>query len=369
MLHEFLAQHRTELAQRCRGKSARRPGPQPNEADLEHGIPLFLEQLIATLRVQEGTPREPGSNASDIGASAERHGHELLRHGFTVERVVHAYGDLCQAVTELAGELRAPITVDEFRTFNRCLDDAIADAVTAFGRQRDQVVSAEGQQSMNVRLGSLAHELRNLLSTASLAYEAIKSGSVAVSGATGAILDRSLTGLRDLVDRSLAEVRLSEGLRVEREPIRLRALLQEIQVSATMGARAAGQSLAIGPVDDDIVIDADRHMLASALSNLIQNALKFSRPAGHVTLTVQVTDVQVLIEVHDQCGGLPPGKIEELFQPFQQRGTNRSGLGLGLSISRRAVEANGGRLTARNVPGTGCVFTIAIPRSTHGLAS
>lgn len=67
----------------------------------------------------------------------------------------------------------------------------MADAVTEFGRQRDQVVTSEGQQSMNERLGSLTYELRNLLSTASLAYEAIKSGVCAGFSSTGARAKRT----------------------------------------------------------------------------------------------------------------------------------------------------------------------------------
>jgi hypothetical protein len=68
-----------------------------------------------------------------------------------------------------------------------------------------------------------------------------------------------------------------------------------------------------------------------------------------------------LIEVADQCGGLPSGDLDELFSPFAQRGRDRTGLGLGLSISRRGVEANDGKLSVRNRPGKGCVFTIDLP--------
>jgi signal transduction histidine kinase len=71
---------------------------------------------------------------------------------------------------------------------------------------------------------------------------------------------------------------------------------------------------------------------------------------------------RVVIEIEDECGGLPPGKAEELFQPFMQRAADRSGLGLGLSISNRGVEANGGRLHVRDLPGKGCIFTIDLPR-------
>jgi signal transduction histidine kinase len=68
------------------------------------------------------------------------------------------------------------------------------------------------------------------------------------------------------------------------------------------------------------------------------------------------------MDVEDECGGLPPGNLEELFQPFSQRGTGRDGLGLGLSISQRGAEANGGVIRVRDLPGKGCVFTIDLPR-------
>jgi len=364
MLHEFLKNNREELVSRCCAKVIKRTAPEPTVAELEHGIPLFLDQLIDTLRSELGAPREGSSQLPpEIGASAGKHGNELLRKGFSVDQVVHGYGDLCQAVTELAAEKDAPVSVDEFRTFNRCLDNAIADAVTEFGRQRDKLISAEGAQAMNERLGSLAHELRNLLNAAILAFDAIKAGNVAVTGATGGVLDRSLLGLRNVIDRSLADVRLSAGLEAQPGTINVSDFLQDLQVSAGLDAKAREIAFKISPIDKALTVDADRQMLGSAVSNLLQNAFKFSRSNGNVTLSVRAAGARILIEVADECGGLPDGKAEELFQPFQQRSKNRSGLGLGLSISRRAVEANGGTLTVRNVPGNGCVFTIDLPRS------
>src|SRR6185369_946700 len=173
MLHEFLTENRGELIARCQAKVALRRSPLLTAGELDHGVPLFLDQLVDTLR------RELRSSPQ-IGESATKHGNELLRRGFTVDQVVHDYGDVCQSVTELAGELDAPITTDEFRTLNKCLDDAIADAVTEHGRQHDRVVSDEETE----RLGVLAHEMRNLINTASLAFSALASGSVGVGGST-----------------------------------------------------------------------------------------------------------------------------------------------------------------------------------------
>jgi signal transduction histidine kinase len=186
---------------------------------------------------------------------------------------------------------------------------------------------------------------------------------VAVTGATGGVLDRSLLALRDVIDRSLADVRLSAGLDARRGLINVSDFLQEMQVAAVMDAKVRGITFRISPIDAGLTIDADRQMLGSAVSNLLQNAFKFSRSNGSVSLSARAAGDRVLIDIEDECGGLPGGKTEELFRPFKQGSTDRSGLGLGLSISRRAVEANGGSLDVRNVAGTGCVFTIDLPRS------
>jgi signal transduction histidine kinase len=115
-------------------------------------------------------------------------------------------------------------------------------------------------------------------------------------------------------------------------------------------------------VEDGLAVEADRQILASVLANLLQNAFKFSKPGGTVTVKTRVIADRVLIQIEDECGGLPPGEAENMFRPFVQRGTDRTGLGLGLGICLRGIDANGGRLQVHDVPGRGCVFTIDMPR-------
>ena len=217
MLHEFLTTNRTELIERCRAKVARRPTPKASATELEHGIPLFLDQLIKTLQAEQkysatqirklsGPSGSTKSDRSEIGMSATLHGRELLQQGFTIDQVVHDYGDLCQAVTELAFEDRTSIQVEEFRTLNRCLDNAIAGAVTEFAYRRDSLVADKSLDPLMDRRRVLARELRELIQSATLAVSAIKAGRVGLTGATGVVLDQSLVGLRDLVDRSFADV-------------------------------------------------------------------------------------------------------------------------------------------------------------------
>jgi signal transduction histidine kinase len=373
MLHQFLATNHEALVARCKAKVARRTGVPEVDPARQHGIPLFLEQLVKTLQLDEthsplatrkvSGPPEPAKTPvySEIGMAAATHGSELLRQGLSVDQVVHDYGDLCQAITELAAELHEPITVPEFHTFNRCLDNAIADAVTEFSRQRDNLISTEDAQAMDKRLSSLTHELRNLLDCAMLSVEAIKRGHAGVRGPTSIVLDRALLGLRNVIDQSLANVRLAVGMPVHGERIDLAEFMAEVKVSGQREANARECAFTGWPVEEGLALYADRQMLSSAVANLLQNAFKFTREHSHVSLKAYAADDRVLIEVEDECGGLPHGTAEKLFQPFEQDGTDRSGLGLGLPIAQRSVEANRGAIRVRDRPGVGCVFIIDLP--------
>jgi hypothetical protein len=213
MLHDFLTANRQELIKRCKDKVARRFEPTDISAALNHGVPLFLQQLVETLRIEQTTTaRDPVESAptpaaTDIGRAAALHGAELLRLGYSVDQVVHDYGDVCQAVTALAVEQEIGISTDEFRTLNRCLDNAIADAVASFGSAH--VVSMDAQaETLQQRLIIFANEQRRLVDIAIQSYSAIKTGNVGLTGATGTLLMFSLDELRSLAERTLPEIRL-----------------------------------------------------------------------------------------------------------------------------------------------------------------
>ena len=103
-LHDFIIANRDDLIARTKAKVSQRPWPSVSTSELKHGIPLFLSQVAETLRLER---TEVPFSASAIGLSATKHGGELLAMGFTVSQVVHDYGDVCQAVTELAVEKQA----------------------------------------------------------------------------------------------------------------------------------------------------------------------------------------------------------------------------------------------------------------------
>src|SRR5690348_11522335 len=208
MLSEFIASHRQELIERTRSKVALRGAPKTTLEELDQGVPLFLTQLG---HVFEREADHAAPDGSLMGIEATALGSELLGKGYSIAEVVHNYGDICQAVTELAVERGIAISTEEFHTLNRCLDEAIASAVTEYARQSrvdDSVADARRQ-------GVFAHELRNYLNTAMLTFEVLKTGRVGVMGSTVEVLGRSLRGLGELVDRSLTEARLSGGSRVK----------------------------------------------------------------------------------------------------------------------------------------------------------
>ena len=210
MLHQFLTTNRQQIIDLCKEKVAKRFEPTETAGVNNHGVPLFLEQLVETLREEQTThirsaDSEPTPAPTKIGRAAAIHGAEMLRRGFTVDQVVHDYGDVCQSVTALAVEQNEGISTDEFRTLNRCLDNAIADAVASFGEARQTSVDRRAE-TWQQRLDAYGVEHRRLVDIATRSFTAIKTGNIGTGGATGTLLDHALEELRALADRDLPEI-------------------------------------------------------------------------------------------------------------------------------------------------------------------
>ena len=284
MLHEFITSYRDLIIARTREKLTDRPWPLASTSELEHGVPLFLTQLAETLRLE--TTSTPFSQKT-IGASAAKHGRKLRTLGFNISQVVHDYGDICQAITEIAVEQNVPITTEEFHTLNRCLDTAIAEAVTEHAR-----ITAESRSTEEVeRSGQLAHEIRDILNTALLAFHTLKRGTVAINGSTGTVLGRSLMSLRDLVDNALSDIRMTAKIQ-RRERVPVADFLSELAIAGNLHAESRAVQFTIDQVDPRLAVEVDPQLLASAVMNLLTNAFKYTHAGGHVVLrTLHETDV------------------------------------------------------------------------------
>lgn len=353
MLHEFLITHRKEILELSAEKTRELAGILNDSERLKVGLPLFFEQLIKVLTHKlDDHPRE------EMLTVAASHGKEFLNLGYSLSHVVHSYGSMCQAITEVATTRNANISPDEFNILNACLDVAIASAVSEF-----QFCSNEASEEREVKhLGFLAHELRNALSSATVAQEMIKAGLVGVGGSTASVLEASLARMRNLIDRSFSEVRMRADSDLHIEKFFLSELLDQIIITAKTDASKKNQTLTM-ETDWKIEIQADRHFILSAVANIVQNAIKYTKSGGKIWLRGRLSGDRVLIEVEDECGGIQVDKINTLFTPFVQETADRSGLGLGLSITERAVLLSQGTIQVKNNPGSGCTFIIDIPKN------
>ncbi|OFZ31049.1 MAG: hypothetical protein A2622_00130 [Bdellovibrionales bacterium RIFCSPHIGHO2_01_FULL_40_29] len=352
MLFEFLENNRVEILALAEDKTLKLAGTLPSSVELRKGLPIFYENLIIYLKSTHG-----GANEAKIVRGAAGHGKELLRLNYTLSHVVHGYGAMCQAVTELAQRRQEAISTQEFNELNMCLDIAIASAVSEF-----QFHSVQASEEREVQhLGFLVHELRNALSSATVAHDMMKQGLVGTSGSTSGVLGENLLRMRDLIDRSLSEIRLRADPEVYIERFSLNVLVDQIVVTAHSEAKSKNQILS-NDIKALIELDTDRQLVLSTMANLIQNALKYSKIGGRISIRAGYSGDNVMIEIEDECGGIQPEILKNLFKPFALGGFDQSGLGLGLTIVQRAVLLLQGEITINNLPGRGCAFRIELPK-------
>lgn len=211
MLEEFLASNRSELITRCKAKAARRFSGPALQQGVDHGVPLLLEQVVTALTRDRGpnSGGAPGPTASpsstEVGRAAATHGTELLHRGYSVDQVVHEYGDVCQSVTELAEERHFVIQTEEFRTLNQCLDNAIADAVTSYGSAA-RTLHKDQTDDLHAQIAQFSSEQARLVDIATSAFAAIRAGNVGSSGATGNLLMHTLAELLHHAERVLPDI-------------------------------------------------------------------------------------------------------------------------------------------------------------------
>jgi len=340
---------RRELVVACwKAKVRGTVGAEVSNAELLDEIPAFVDEIIAALY------RDAIPLPSTSGTAGE-HGAQRLRLQFDVSEVVREYGLLHECIIEIARDAGAEVNWRDQQVICGWITHGIADAVAQYGKRRDE--EKERQQSQH--LGFIAHELRNPLSAARAAFQRLRGNELAAGGRSVDLVERSLRRSAEMIDNALSHASLTLGVEPQSEPVVLADLLRDIDLDASIEAQARGVTLTF-VVDGDPVIAADPRLLRSALFNLVQNGLKFSPAGSTVAIRAHGAPDQATIHVADACGGLPPGRVDDLFAPLVQRGENRSGFGLGLAIARQAVEAQGGRISVRDVPGMGCVFTVRL---------
>jgi len=324
------------------------------DAEIIDTLPLFLDQLVQALRDIGTGDGESAKRGREIALT---HGSERFHLGFSLGAVIREYGVLRECLLDFMRDRGLTPSMEELRAVLETTNAGIADAAEQFARERDQAIERQSEQ----HFGFIAHELRNPLASALLSVQMLQRRPGAEGDVTLQRLMRNLSTLRHRIDNSLVSVRVRELGRtrsIEAEELALRPIAEAVR--ADLAGDAEERQVAI-EIEGNARTRADARLIHSAIANLVGNAVKYTRAGSTIRVRLRETTKLASIEVDDECGGLPEGKAEELFIPFVQRSGNRTGFGLGLAITKDAVEAHEGTIQAVNRPGAGCTFMITLP--------
>lgn len=328
----------------------------PADVDRERALDSAEEligEVVASLRAHaEAAGTRPLARDATFSDAARSHGLQRFGMGYDLAAVIREYGVLTDVILEQLG--RSPSTSpepEEVRALVAYVTSAIARAAEHYAIARDHDVESRTAR----HIGFLAHELRIPLGSAKLAIAVARENGELRSGRAADAIERAHQRLSALIDGALVEIRMRTGVALELESIAIGKLLAELAEDSA--AEIEAKALALRhEVSGQPIVEGDRRLLRSAISNLIRNAVKFSARGGSIALRARVAMGRVIVEVEDSCGGLPHGAVGTLFDPFVQGGRDRSGFGLGLAIADQAVRAHQGSLRVHDLPGHGCVF-------------
>ena len=276
---------------------------------------------------------------------------EIIRGDGTVRYLQNDVEPLYDADGAVIGCVSVCVDLTEQRRADRLLGEA--------DRRKDEF------------LASLSHELRNPLIPLRTALDELRrsGGDPLVAGRAYAIMERQLFHLVRLTDDLLDVSRITRNkIELRRERIDLRLVLQSAIETTQPLIAVAGQILTADIPRDAVWMYADFTRLAQAVSNLMNNAVKYTPRGGRITLRAAVENGDVVIGVDDTGVGISAATLPHIFDMFMQgddpTGQPRDGLGIGLTLARRLIELHEGRIEAQSDgPGTGATFTIRLPRS------
>jgi signal transduction histidine kinase len=198
-------------------------------------------------------------------------------------------------------------------------------------------------------IATLGHELRNplsVLTTASLIFKMDGATTVDMKRAAD-IISRQVQLVTRLINDLLDIERIDNGkLQLDVRSVDLREIVTNSIESRRSDAERRKQSLTMELTHDPVVVNADAVRLGQVVSNLIDNAVKYTPDAGHITVAVTTDEHEAVIVVEDDGAGIPAERVDSIFEPFvqlsQSRKAERGGMGLGLSLVRRLTELHGG---------------------------
>lgn len=345
-----------------------RPGmPLPKDlaSSLDRGAAINVDgQRVGTLIVYSGLGKLTSAQASFlrqvnvlmiVAGSVAALG-VLIVGGVQARRIVRPVRALAEAAHRVAdGDLsqRVPVTGG----------DELAEMGVAFNTMAAEL---ERQHELRHRaMADIAHELRTPLSVLQIELESIEDGLTDPTPEVIAGLQGDLAHLRCLVE-DLRVLSLADAgeLHVEAEPVEMGGLVRDVVERVRAAARSEGIALDAQVPDGPLPVVGDAQRLMQVLLNLLSNALQHTPTGGRVTVSAQRVDGKVHVAVRDTGEGIPPEDLphvfDRLYRADRARSRDTGGSGLGLSIAKSLVEAQGGHIWAESEPGEGSTFTFTL---------
>lgn len=358
-LGRTIARQRQEIERRWLERLKREivHDPHVGLTNLRDGLPDYLDAVARLLQSKRTERRREGPGAAKAWTKiAREHGITRVRIGFDVTQLLHEFSVLRQVIHDVAEEHGVSDAGAE-ATLSDLLEAGIRVAVKSYVEARDY----DARRKQAEHLGFLTHELRNPLSTATLAAGQLRRQAPLGQSRLLDVLERHLRRLSELIDGVLLAQKLEAG-KVTRHPSEIR--LGDVMESSLEGARATASEKGLAfhaDYDPDVHLHVDPELTRSAVQNVVDNAARYT-DTGVVEVSVDDRRDDVVIHVRDTCHGIPPEQIRTIFEPFERGSTLKPGTGLGLAIARRSVEVQGGTIGAESPGPSGCHFWIRLPK-------
>jgi signal transduction histidine kinase len=357
-LSQVIDQNRPEIErrwlERVERDICRTPGIELTR--LRDGLPEYLVALVKLLSREGGRP-DFAQRAEPIWSTVAReHGITRVRIGFDINQLIHEFIILRHVIDDVAVE-NGLSAERGYAALTDCLEGAIAVAVDAYVDARDY--EARRKQAENI--GFLTHELRNPLSTATMAASQLRRHATPEQLHLLDTLDRSQKRLADLIDSVLLTERLEVG-KVDCRPVdvKLGRVLGPALEAAQSAAKQKGLDFR-AKYDPELSVRVDPLLTRSAVQNIADNAAKFTDD-GFVEVVVDERPEEFVVHVRDSCDGISPEELRTIFEPFERGTTGKSGTGLGLAIAKHAVQVQGGSIQVESREASGCHFWITLPK-------
>jgi two-component system, OmpR family, phosphate regulon sensor histidine kinase PhoR len=328
---------------------------------LNDHLPDLIDELAAALQVKSDETIPEALNA----VSPPVHGLQRVKDGFDVEEVVAEYNILRGCIHDLAQENGLTLQGKPFRILNRVLDGAIGLAVKTFAAAG----ALEVQHRREDYLAFVAHDLRTPLNAIALATTVLErtlpaSGTGAAQAQIFKTLHRNVQHLNGLVSKVIeenTELLPDPGVKLERRAFDLWPLVESLVQDLDPLAKT-GRTRLTNQVPGELVVYADAGLLRRVFQNVIANAIEYA-PGGEVAIGARALGAQGGIEcwVTDNGAGIPPARLEKVFDKAETDPGKEGGSGLGLAVVKTFVEAHGGKVSVESKEGVGSTFRFTLP--------